>query len=569
MKILGIHDGHNCGASIIENGILTASISEERLSRSKNDVGYPKLSIDEVLKISNINSSELDSVVFASNFMHTKEHLLNLTSWYKVGLKDQERDNLKDKSYLKSVFDIRKLERIEEVKNHLNIDVEKIKFKEHHLCHAASAYFGSHFQTNEKILVLTADGAGDGLSATVNIAQGGKIKRISSTDRKASIGKIYSRITYYLGLKPWEHEYKIMGLAPYGDEKRALRHLDVFKNLIKLDEKDGISFELSSELETNYSYEYFRKELELSRFDEVSSAIQKFTEDFLVEWVSNCIKKTGIKKIALGGGVFMNVKANMKISQIKDLEDLYIFPSCGDESLSMGAAWLEHFEKNKMNFDTFNLMPNAYLGGEFSDEEIDIAIKENIDVKKCDVKKCDDIELEIAKNLADNNVVARFSGKMEWGARALGNRSILSNPKHWQNVEKINSMSKKRDFWMPFAPSMLDDKQDLYLINPKKLKSPYMMLGFDSKPIAKEHLNAALHPRDLTARAQLVNSKQSPNYYKLIKYFFDITGQGAVLNTSFNLHGYPLVYSPFDAIDVFNRSGLDCLAVGSFLISKK
>lgn len=564
MKILGIHDGHNSGASILVNGEIICSISEERLSRKKNDLGYPKKSIDEVLKIADIDPQSLDSISFSTNFMHTEDHLQNISGWYSVGIEEQRRDSLKDKAYLNTLFESRKKDRIKDVVDHLGVSTSKIKFHEHHLCHAAAAYYGSHFNFDDKILVLTADGAGDGLCSTVSIGEKGKLSRIASTNRSASVGKIYSRVTYLLGLKPWEHEYKVMGLAPYGDKERSEKLITVFKDLVSLNKVNKLEFSIKSEVETNYCYKYLRDKLERARFDEISRAIQTYTEDIMSEWVESCIKETGITKIACGGGVFMNVKANQKISEIKQLKDIFIFPSCGDESLSLGACWQEYYTKNNIKVE----LDNIYLGGEFTNTEIEKAIQSFKFKSTVEVQKYEKIELEVAKKLALNNIVARFSGKMEWGARALGNRSIISNPSSWQNVEKINSMIKMRDFWMPFAPSIISEKQDLYLKNKKNLNSSYMMMAFDTEAIAHDNIAAAVHPRDRSARAQIVTKKQNPKYHELIKNFDDITGIPAVLNTSFNLHGFPLVYKPIDALNVFNKSGLNFLAIGDFLISK-
>ena len=560
MKILGIHDGHNSGATLLINGEITASVTEERLTRVKNESGYPKLSIDEVLKISKLSPDDLDCVVYSSNFMHTKSHLSNISDWYRVGLEEQKRDKLKDRSYLKTVFDNRKSERIDTVVSHLKIDKNIIKFKEHHLCHAASAFYGSHYDFDESILVLTADGAGDGLSSTVSISKGNKIERLTQTDRKASLGKIYSRITFLLGLKPWEHEYKVMGLAPYGDESRAEKLIEIFENLLDIDD-ESLEFSLKSEIETNYSYFYFREKLERARFDEVSYAVQKYTEKILKKWVTNCVKKTGIKKIACGGGVFMNVKANQIISEINEIEDIYVFPSCGDDSLSFGAVWLEYYENHNKKID----FENIYLGRGFTDIEIEKDLKLNN--SEIIIEKFEDINSKIAELLFQNNIVARFNDRMEWGARALGNRSILANPSNWENVETINNMIKKRDFWMPFAPSMLAEYADQLILNPKKLKSPFMMLAFDT--LEKNKIKAAVHPRDNSTRAQLVEKQKNPEYHDLIKKFYKLTNIPAVLNTSFNLHGYPLVYSPKDAIFVFENSGLNYLVLNNYLVSKK
>ena len=570
IAILGVHDGHNSGATLLQDGEITFSISEERLTRIKNEIGYPKNSIHEVLKLSKLNAKELDKVVYSSNFMHTASHLKNASEWYKAGKSDLLRDSKMESSYLKAVFDKRKNERINQISEHLKINPKIIKFHEHHLCHGAAAYFGSTFNFDKDTLVITCDGAGDGISATVSIAKGFDINRIASTTRKASLGKIYSRVTHMLGLKAWEHEYKVMGLAPYAEKTYALEIKKILDELLKLNTND-LTFELGTELETSYIYDFLREKFECKRFDAIAGGVQLFTEEFLKKWVESIIKKTGIKSIVCGGGVFMNVKANKIISEIDQIEDFFVFPSCGDESLSFGAVWLEYAEflKNNKGIKPLKPLDNLYVGGSSTDNNLEDDLRKRLSGKQnISINKSKDISVDLAKILSLNNVVARCSGKMEWGARALGNRSILANPKDWSNVEKINSKIKKRDFWMPFAPSILREKVSQYLINPKNYFSPYMMLAFDTTELAQKEIGAAIHPRDKTARAQIVDKKMNPEYWQLINEFYKLTGTPCILNTSFNLHGYPLVYSLEDAIKVFINSGLNYLVVEDYIIKK-
>jgi carbamoyltransferase len=572
MLILGLHDGHNSGATLLQDGIILASVSEERLTRVKNEVGYPRKSIDEVLRLGGFSPSDVTAVVYASNFMHSADHLRKAAEWYDAGEEEQRLDSARSPSYLKSVFDSRRRERIDQVVEHLGGPASRVSFIEHHLAHAAAAYFGSHFAFDRPTLILTCDGAGDGLSATVSVGRGHTIERIASTSREASIGKIFSRVTFSLGLTPWEHEYKVMGLAPYAEHGRTVALSDIFKKLVVLGD-DGLSFKVAGHIQTSYSYRFLRDELERKRFDEVSGAVQLYTENMLCEWVQRCIEHTGIHRIVCGGGVFMNVKANMRIAQLPSVEEMFVFPSCGDESLSFGAVWHEYYRRSALGDSVDGQNQRQYtsdicLGASFDEHAIVRGIDMVVPGSGCIVTRHENIEAEIAKRLANNCVVARFSGRMEWGARALGNRSILANPREWRNVEKINSMIKMRDFWMPFAPSMLVEKQARYLKNPKNIHSPFMMFAYETLPLASEHLGAAIHPRDRTARAQLVEQKRNPSYHKLIKTFEESTGQSAILNTSFNLHGYPLVNSPADALDVFLRSGLDCLALENTLITK-
>jgi len=573
MIILGIHDGHNSGATLLRDGVIIASVSEERHSRIKNEVGYPSRSIEDVLEMAGCAAMAVDVIVYASNFMHAEEHLRTVGEWYRVGRDQQQQDRLKTPEYQKAVFDIRREARIQNVINHLGVERDRISFVEHHLAHAAAAYFGSPFGLDEPTLILTCDGAGDGLSATVSLGKGTAIDRLAFTKRDASIGKLYSRVTYLLGMTPWEHEYKVMGMAPYADPKRCAQYHDVFRQLVVLSD-DGLSFKVAGDLESNYSYFFLREKLERARFDDISGAIQSYVEELLCEWVRNCIAKTGVRRLVCGGGVFMNVKANMRISQLEEVKEMFVFPSCGDESLSLGAAWMEYYQRQKPTGGERQRIskvgfPSLYLGKSYTDEQVLAAIEKHLPTEAFDFQCYDQIEEEVASRLASDQVVARFAGRMEWGARALGNRSILANPNDWRNVEKINSMIKMRDFWMPFAPSLISERHLLYLKNPKSIASPFMMFAYETLPLAAKHLGAAIHPRDKTARAQFVDRLTNPQYYAVLEHFEAKTGIAGVLNTSFNLHGYPLVYSPEEAIYVFLHSGIDCLALEHFLLTKR
>jgi carbamoyltransferase len=560
MIILGIHDGHNSGATLLKDGKVIFSISEERLSRKKNDVGYPKKAIEEVLNLSNVKPEEIDTVALSTKFMHPRDFFLNF-DWYKKGEKDQflEQNTKKEKETY--FLEKRVEERKEEISNHLGISKDRISIIEHHLCHAATAYFGSPWVGEEKVLVLTSDGSGDGVSATVNIAQNGKIERIAETKSKASLGKIYSRITYLLGMRPWEHEYKIMGLAPYADKKGQEKSYEVIKKLIGLDES-GLVFENKTVLWTNFCYNYLKDNLENHRFDWIAGAVQQVHEELTLQWVKNAIEKTGIKKVVCGGGSFMNVKANMLLWELEDLEDIFVFPSCGDESLSIGAAYQVYADKKGMDISP---LENNYFGASFSDEET----KKAIEGSGYKFKEKEDINKAVAELLSRGEIIARFWGRSEWGARALGNRSILMAPNNKEKIRELNAAIKYRDFWMPFAPSVLYERQNDYLTNPKKIKSPFMIMGFRTTERGRKDLSAAMHPYDFTVRPQILEEEFNPSYYGLIKKFEKITGIGAVLNTSFNLHGEPIVWFPQDAIDVFKRSSLKYLAIGNYLISKE
>jgi len=564
--VLGITDGHNAGACLLRNGKIEYAISEERISRIKNEAGYPKLAIEKILELSNVKVEEIHTVALAGKFSHEK-NFYSKWDWYKVSYQNQIIDS---KEKQKINFEKRLNERKKDIQNHLKINEGKISIVEHHLSHAASAYFASPWINDEEILVLTCDGSGDGVCATVNIGKNGKITRISQTENKASIGKVYSRITLLLGMKPWEHEYKIMGLAPYADEAGVIKSKTVLEELLEVKES-SLEFSTRSELSMNYCYEFLKTKLENHRFDWIAGGIQEFTEELLKKWVINALKKTGCKKIVCAGGVFMNVKSNMHIAELDLIDDIFVFPSSGDESLAMGAAMYVYSEILDKTGEKIQFPPlgSIYLGMEFSNDQIKEEIQNNNLSNDFSVEYVNDIEKQTAELLSKGEIVARFNDRMEWGARALGNRSILADPSSFDKVREINLAIKQRDFWMPFAPSIISERQNEYIHNPKKIKSHYMVMGFHTTERSQKELASAIHPYDFTARPQLLEEEFNPKYYKIITNFEKLTGISALLNTSFNLHGYPIVCTPTDAINTLKKSGLKHLVLGNYLVSKR
>jgi carbamoyltransferase len=282
-------------------------------------------------------------------------------------------------------------------------------------------------------------------------------------------------------------------------------------------------------------------------------------------------ERFGGDRLALGGGVFMNVRANMRLAAEEWLRDLFVFPSCGDESNAIGAAYLGYRQRCGSRGERSAVGPfrSPYLGPSVDLGEIESIVRSRNLGARYQVKEYDDVEAKIAGLLAAGDVVGRVSGRMEFGARALGNRSILANPCDGRVAGRINRMIKNRDFWMPFAPTVLREREAEYLVNPKGLDSPYMMLVFPTNPKRRDEIVAAVHPQDGTTRPQILDEAANPGYYRVIREFEARTGIGAVLNTSFNLHGEPLVCSAADAVDTFERSGLPHLALGPWLLSKK
>ena len=568
--ILGIHDGHNCGASLCINGKIISSVLEERITRKKNEVGYPKKSIEACLKIANVDSSDLDKVVIASNFMHHPSYLTDVSSWYLVGKNEQKLDKKISKDYLKSVFVQRKEARIKNVTKHLDIEPINISFIEHHLAHLAAAYYTSpQLKKDKKFLGITCDGAGDGLSATISICNNNDFHRISSTDRHASLGKIYSRITMLLGMKPWEHEYKIMGLAPYADQKAAYNESKKIHNLLKLN-KNKLKFELNSHLSTAYSYFYFQEQFERIRFDNIAGAVQLFTEDMLVNWVKAAIKKTKIADVVCGGGVFMNVKANMLIQNLPEVNSMYVMPSASDESLSIGAA-LHYYNNNfNKNFLTNNGgMSDLYLGEPVSQQDLKATLNKIKKNTNYQIKVNYDFNNIISDILHNGEAIAVCNGRTEWGARALCNRSIIAKSGSKEIVEKINSQIKMRDFWMPFAPTILDTKYKACIEDKKNIKPKFMTFALPAQKKAQGKLAGAMHPVDKTCRPQVLKKSTNQKIYNMLQTYCKKYKEYGVLQTSFNIHGEPIVNSASDAFSTLQRSGLRHLILENFLISKK
>ncbi len=576
--VLGVHDGHLSTAALVVDGRLVACASEERFTRRKNQSGFPANAINYVLRHARVRPDEIDLAVLAgfdlapiSSLGESKGG--SLWSIYKAisPLRGawsrgeyhfpslQQVGNLAYKIYSKPGFYFTRRQRLRLIQDHLVIAPTKIRVLEHHYCHAFSAMFGAPWK-RETFLVMTLDGEGDEICATVNIAENGMLRRLASTQKKASLGWIYAEVTRYLGMKPLEHEYKVMGLAPYAPPDGVEKTYQIMKRMISLSAQNPFLFE--SPMRTNAANIFLEHKLRGHRFDWIAGATQRLTEELIVKWVSYAVRETGIHNVALAGGVFMNVKANLSVLKLEEVEKLFVFPSCGDESNPIGAAWWGYSQLT--HDDSLLPLHDLYLGPSFEDHEIEEALPQ----KKFQFQKHKKIEKIISELIADGKVVARVSGRMEWGARALGNRSILAHPGDWETVRVINSLIKQRDFWMPFAPSILKEYAENYVENPKEMSAPYMIMAFDIKKSAKMHLRAAMHPYDFTIRPQLVDRDWNSSYYDIIERFRSITGIGGVLNTSFNLHGEPIVNSPKDAIHVLSDSGLEYLAIGSYLVSK-
>jgi carbamoyltransferase len=446
--------------------------------------------------------------------------------------------------------------------------VERIIQFDHHEAHAASSYYGSPYN-QKRSLVLTIDGEGDLLSSTVSIYNGGNVQLVAKTSSAHSLGYLYMEVTSFLGMKRNEDEYKVMGLSPYAREVGVNTLYKKIKHIITFNPKNSLQFR--SAFDTHHTRFFLQEQIKNERFDYVAGAFQKLVEDRTSEWVASCIKKYHISTVCMGGGVVQNIKANQKISLLKGVKEVFFCPSAGDESTAIGGCYLAykmHCASNRIPFIPLALN-SLYLGPQSTNKDIKKMIYKKMLHKKYSVTYYPKIERKIAKLLSQNKIVGRVSGRMEWGARALGNRSILANPSNTGMVKEINMRLKKRDFWMPFTPSILESRERDYIHNPKYIASPYMTMAFSITRKGEKDLISAIHPYDNTTRPQIVNKDSNPLYWTIIKEFEKLTGVGAVLNTSFNLHGLPMVLGPEDALYVFERSGLGYMVLENYLIEKK
>jgi len=573
-QVTGIHLGHNAAAALVEDGRLLFAMQEERLSRVKNQGGIPVLTLDYLNGLTNaqgLTDAARDVALGGKNLSlcyWRRDDILRTAGNGAPNLVGRAKNLARSNPAISDWINQRKWSGIAAnlgpVMGGAEVPVHGL---DHHMCHAASAYFGWG-KMDEDILVLTCDGAGDRLCASINIARNGKIRRLAGVDESHSIGALYGKITYLSGMVPMEHEYKLMGLAPYAEKARESQAIsEEFERLFAFDRENPMLWTRAANCPPlQYSADFLSGMLRRKRFDHIAGGVQLFVERFLAQWVKNCVDETGVRKVALSGGVFMNVKANQKILNLPEVEELFIFPSCGDETNSIGAAWLIDQQLSKKNPQKLGAF---YLGPEYSDVEVEAALKNYKFKSGVEAKHHREVEFGVAELLAKGNVVARFKGRMEFGARALGNRSILANPAVPGVVKIINEMIKCRDFWMPFAPSVLAERSDRYFYKPKPVEAPYMILTLDSRPEKRDAMAAAIHPYDATGRPQEVYASWNPDYHRLISHFAELTGEAIILNTSFNLHGEPVVCSPEDALRVFDISGLEYLAIGNFLLSKQ
>ena len=578
VTVLSLSDGHDAGAALIRDGKVLAALQEERPRGIKHYDGTPEISMKQVFRIADIQPSEVN-LVAVTNLVRVhapsphknsppsslpEESKIGSRVWlalHFLGYVPFVSSHTFAKLYVKVLHRFREMRQIKKVLQELDLLNTETVFVEHHLAHASAAYRSCPWSYEKPTLVFTADGAGDGLSSTVSLTEKGEICRIASSTSYDSLGNaFYGAITVHLGLRAWQDEYKTMGLAPYGSPECCMSSM---KRIIGLNPKHPLEFENRI---SPFIYSKLQTMLSRQRFDNIAAAAQKYLEDLLVTWVRNAIRKFEVGRVVCAGGVFLNVKANKRILETPEVEELFFYPAAGDAGTAVGAGLQAYFKYCKREGLQPNKAPitDLYYGPSYSDEQVKQALRETGWIKKTEHYEA--IDTFVGESLAKGKIVARFGGRLEWGPRALGNRSILADARDMKTIGRINSAIKHRDFWMPFAATIIEKHMSEYLVNAKT--SPFMILAFDTTD-KRGDIIAGIHPQDKTCRPQTLNENVNPGYRKVLDVFQEKTGVGGLLNTSFNLHGFPMVCSPKQALWTFENSQLDGLALGNYYISKR
>ena len=562
MKVLGIHIGHDSSASLVVDGKIVADVAEERFSRVKHYCGLPIQSIAHCLAAGGIEIDDVDVVAVPSALSYPELNFL-------LGL-DGARAEKRTVPGTAMEFVRRLMKRGARkpplyIKNFKLPNYVEIKHVEHHLAHAASAYYTSG--TREKQLIVTLDGNGDGFASCVWLGEEGKIQPLHKMGGDSSLGWFYSNVTEALGWRHGDGEGKTMGLAPYGDAEKVRGVLDPFypkfaDGRLAEPHDSGRPYYWNEEgaFQWHFDEAYAIQRL-IERYgrEEIAAEAQRVLEEQVANIVWPWLEKVGVNRLSCAGGVFLNVKLNQRLWESGRLEHHHIYPNSGDSGLAVGAALYAYFEAHP---DVeIPCLEHLYLGPEYSNEEIQAILDE----RNLNYRFVQDVAGEGAQILTDGKILAWFQGRMESGPRALGNRSILMSADKAENKDIINTRVKFREAFRPFCPSLLFEYKDEYLANSRE--EPFMITSFDVYQEKRARIPAVVHV-DGTVRPQTVRREINPLYWDLIHHFGELTGEYVVLNTSFNIKGEPIIRHPREAIRCFYDSGIDVLILGSFVLEK-
>lgn len=571
MYVLGLGDHVDCGSALIKDGKVVAAINDERLVREKMVFGIPRKSIRKILEITNTSPDEIGAVAIGTKNQHVYPEYEDFRdgwfglerSWYKdllfsvgsrlarfrgkIPLLETVYYLIREPAYAKRRRTLREVLRDE-------FDIRApVEFVDHHYCHATAAYYSSDFGRDATI--LTIDGGGDGVSAKAYGVSGGEFHELVSVPSFDSMGAFYSYITQICGFKAGRHEGKITGLAARGEPI----YTDLLDSLITF--RDGrfvntgnIFFYSAVEELTELLPDDFRKV-------DLAASIQEHTEALVKKFARHWVRHTGQGDVGLAGGLFANVRVNQEIFELPEVDRCFVHPGMSDCGLGLGAALAVFYDRESSPEPDTECLDDVYLGPEYTEKEMEEALNGS----EADFHRPDDLEGEVARLLADGAVVARFAGRMEYGPRALGNRTIMYQPTDPSANDWLNEALDRTEF-MPFAPATLIEEAGRCYENVAGAErtARFMTITFDCTDWMQEHCPGVVHV-DGTARPQLVREEDNPSFYRIIEEFHRITGLPSIINTSFNLHEEPIVCSPADAVRAFEIGHLDYLAMGPFL----
>ena len=569
MIILGLaYYYHDSSAALVRDGVLIAASAEERFSRRKHDAGFPQLAIDFVLRQAGLTMDDVDFVVFYEKpFVKLERMLLTAMATFPRSaavFRESMQRWITDKLWIKS-----------QITKKLGVKSSKLLFADHHMAHAASSFFTSPFK---EAAILTVDGAGEWSTATLSVGRGNKIKMLKEMRFPHSLGLLYSAFTAYCGFEINEGEYKLMGMHPYGQPKYTQEIYEILEV--------GADGSLWQDLKY-FAYHYSRDTTLTKAFEkhfgrpardpkegdksldpffcDMAASIQRVTEEILLKMLNHLKELTGMDAVCLAGGVALNSVANYKNLVDGPFSDLYVHPAPGDDGGSVGAAYWAY--NHLLDQPRGPALDHAYLGSEYSDEEIESFLRSN----EIPFEKIEDDEAFFdfaAQSLADGLVGGWFRGRQEWGPRALGNRSIIADPRKPEMKELLNAKIKFREAFRPFAPSVLEERANEFFVFPeaeRHFPGRFMLYVAPVREDKRDVLPAITH-EDGSGRLQTVYKETNPGYHRLIERFGEITGVPVIMNTSFNLKGEPIVESPAHAFNTFSLSGMDLLFLNNYIV---
>ena len=573
MKILGIfHSGFDPSAALLIDDRVVAYVEEERLIRDKHAKGrFPTRSIDYVLEAGGVEIADID---YLAQAWDCQKYDNGVVAKHYEEINKRYPTNSEDIAYQNSHLNTFRSERQKGIilqnlrRQYGEIAFPDLKFVHHHFAHACTAYFCSGM---EESLVLTIDGSGEEITTAWWIGKDEKLTLLKEIKVPHSLGWLYSAFTEYLGFQAYDGEYKVMGLAAFGEHDKEIK--SKIDKLIRYDgeggfESDPLILARGPRKFSSYYPDALPKHLgrppraEKQVIDkwhkDCAFVVQQTLEEIVQEMARYWIEKTGVRNLCISGGVGLNVKMNGNIYASGLVDDLFVYPLCSDAGQSIGAAMALRYElRGLKNVKISHLL----LGPEYTDEEI----KRILSNCKIEFSEEESIEKKVAELISEGAIVGWFQGRMEGGPRALGARSILADPRNVKSRDKVNEVIKYRELWRPFCPSMTAEGAEMYF--DKYTDAPFMIMTFGANEKAEKEVPAIVHV-DKTSRPHIVERNGNERYYDLIQEFKNLTGIPVLLNTSFNVKGEPIVCTPQDALRTFSATGLDVLAIGNCLVTK-